>query len=41
MLQADYLGHLRDQAVFSALGVWLVIFPRSRLSIDGWLRSDQ
>jgi uncharacterized membrane protein YphA (DoxX/SURF4 family) len=36
--KADYAGHVRDQAVFLALGAWLVAFPRSAFSVDGWLR---
>lgn len=36
--KADYAGHVRDQAVFLALGAWLAVFPRSALSVDGWRR---
>ncbi len=39
--KADYFGHLRDQAFFTSLGVWLVFFPKSPFSVDGWLRPTQ
>jgi uncharacterized membrane protein YphA (DoxX/SURF4 family) len=39
--EADYAGHVRDQAIFLALGAWLVALPRSALSIDGWLRTTK
>lgn len=39
--KAAYAGHVRDQAIFLALGAWVVAFPRSALSIDGWLRKTQ
>lgn len=32
-----YVGHLMERIGFLALGTWLVVFPRSRFSLDGWL----
>jgi uncharacterized membrane protein YphA (DoxX/SURF4 family) len=37
--KADYAGHLRNQAVYTALGVWLVAFPASAFSLDRWLKT--
>ena len=33
----NYAAHFIERAEFIALGVWLFFFPRSRLSVDGWL----
>ncbi len=34
----NYAAHFLERAEFISLGVWLFIFPKSRLSLDGWLR---
>lgn len=34
----DYAAHFIERAEFIALGVWLAVFPKSRLSLDTWLR---
>lgn len=35
--QTNYPAHLLERAGFIALGTYLAIWPRSRLSVDGWL----
>lgn len=39
-VKADYLGHMLDQLAFTAFGAWVFAFPRSRFSVDGWLRAS-
>jgi uncharacterized membrane protein YphA (DoxX/SURF4 family) len=34
----NYAAHFLERAEFIALGVWLLFFPLSRLSLDRWLR---
>ncbi|WP_062290222.1 MauE/DoxX family redox-associated membrane protein [Demequina phytophila] len=34
----NYPLHLLERAGFIALGAFLVVLPRSRLSLDGWMR---
>jgi uncharacterized membrane protein YphA (DoxX/SURF4 family) len=34
----NYAAHFVERAEFIALGVWLLVFPQSRLSLDRWLR---
>lgn len=34
----DYAAHFIERAEFIALGAWVAVFPRSRLSLDDWLR---
>jgi len=36
--EADYAGHLIERLGFMVLGTWLIIWPRSKFSADGWLR---
>ena len=36
--RTNYTAHFIERAEFIALGVWLLIFPASRLSLDAWLR---
>jgi uncharacterized membrane protein YphA (DoxX/SURF4 family) len=36
--RTDYAGHFIERAGLIALGAWLLVFPRSRLSLDAWLR---
>lgn len=35
---ANYVGHMLERVGFAALGAWVAWFPRSALSLDGWLR---
>ncbi|WP_296665520.1 MauE/DoxX family redox-associated membrane protein [Demequina sp.] len=35
----NYPLHMLERAGFVALGTFLVIWPRSRLSVDGWMRA--
>lgn len=37
-VKADYVGHMVERVEFVALGVWLLVFPRSALSFDRWLK---
>ncbi|MCJ7827085.1 MAG: hypothetical protein MUP36_02445 [Demequinaceae bacterium] len=37
VIQADSLAHLWEQVLFASLGAWLLIFPKSTLSVDVWL----
>src|SRR5512143_2444957 len=34
----NYAAHFIERAEFMALGLWLVFFPKSALSLDAWLR---
>ncbi len=36
----DYPGHMLERAVFVALGVFLLVFPRTTLSLDAWMRGE-
>lgn len=36
----DYPGHMLERAGFVALGVFLLIFPRTTLSLDAWMRGE-
>ena len=36
----NYPAHLLERVGFVALGAWLLSFPRSRFSLDGWMRAD-
>lgn len=36
----NYPVHLLERVGFVVLGTWLLIFPRSRFSLDGWMRAD-
>jgi uncharacterized membrane protein YphA (DoxX/SURF4 family) len=38
-VKADYAAHMVQRAGFVALGMWLLIFPRSVLSFDRWITS--
>lgn len=35
----NYPVHLAERIGFIALGTWLLLFPRSRFSVDGWMRA--
>lgn len=37
---ADYPGHMLERAGFVALGTFLLIFPRTTLSLDAWMRGE-
>ena len=34
----NYAAHFIERAEFIALGVWLLLYPKSALSLDAWLR---
>jgi uncharacterized membrane protein YphA (DoxX/SURF4 family) len=36
----DYPGHMLERAGFVALGVFLLMFPRTTLSLDAWMRGE-
>jgi uncharacterized membrane protein YphA (DoxX/SURF4 family) len=36
----DYPGHMLERAGFVALGVILLMFPRTTLSLDAWMRGE-
>jgi uncharacterized membrane protein YphA (DoxX/SURF4 family) len=36
----DYPGHMLERAGFVALGVFLLVFPRTPLSLDAWMRGE-
>jgi uncharacterized membrane protein YphA (DoxX/SURF4 family) len=36
----DYPGHMVERAGFVALGVFLLMFPRTTLSLDAWMRGE-
>lgn len=36
----DYPGHMLERAGFVALGVFLLVFPRTPLSLDTWMRGE-
>ncbi len=36
----DYPGHMLERAGFVALGVFLLVFPRTTLSLDAWMRGE-
>ena len=36
----DYPGHMLERAGFIALGVFLLVFPRTPLSLDAWMRGE-
>jgi uncharacterized membrane protein YphA (DoxX/SURF4 family) len=36
---ANYPLHMLERIGFVILGVWLLIFPRSKFSLDGWMRA--
>ena len=35
----NYPLHMLERIGFVILGVWLLIFPRSKFSLDGWMRA--
>ncbi|WP_082096418.1 MauE/DoxX family redox-associated membrane protein [Demequina gelatinilytica] len=35
----NYPVHMLERAIFVALGTYLVIWPRSRFSLDGWMKA--
>ncbi|WP_291379455.1 MauE/DoxX family redox-associated membrane protein [Demequina sp.] len=37
---ADYPGHMLERAGFVALGAFLLVFPRTPLSLDAWMRGE-
>ncbi|GMA19304.1 DoxX family membrane protein [Arsenicicoccus piscis] len=39
--QTNYLGEILRDAGLLALGLWLVVRPRSLWSVDGWLAPDR
>ncbi len=36
----DYPGHMLERAGFVALGVFLLVFPRTPLSLDAWMSGE-
>jgi len=36
----DYRTHMMERVGFVALGTWLLIWPRTKFSLDGWMRGD-
>lgn len=36
----NYPGHMLERAGFVALGVFLLVFPRTPLSLDAWMRGE-
>lgn len=34
----NYPLHMLERVGFAALGVWLLIWPRTKFSLDGWMR---
>ena len=37
----DYPGHMLERAGFVALGVFLLVFPRTHASLDGWMKGER
>lgn len=36
----NYPGHMLERAGFVALGVFLLVFPRTAISLDAWMRGE-
>lgn len=36
----NYPMHMLERLGFVALGTWLLIWPRTKFSLDGWMRGD-
>lgn len=36
---ANYPAHLLERVGFVILGTWLLIWPRTKFSLDGWMRA--
>ena len=39
--ETNYPLHMAERLLFVAMGTFLVVFPRSALSVDAWIRGDR
>ena len=38
--ETNYPMHMLERVGFVILGTWLLIWPRTKFSLDGWMRGD-